>query len=199
MPRWRHGCWVPDFRHETERLILRDWREDDWEPFWRHLNTPAVMRWLGGVADRSVRAGAQDRLETYRRDHGHTFWLCERKPDGGHLAGALLGFCGLKRSNVEGESVFGMMEVGWRLREDAWGHGYAREAAMASLRLGFERFGGEKIVALTVEGNRPSWGLMKRLGMSRREDLDFTDPRYGPELNPNIVYAITREEWEKTR
>ena len=189
---------MPDFRHETERLILRDWREDDWEPFWRHTNTPAVMRWLGGVADRSVQDGARERVEGYRRKHGHTFWVCERKADGGQLSGELLGFCGLKRSNVEGETVFGMMEVGWRLREDAWGHGYAKEAAIASLRLGFEKFGADEIVALTVDGNAASWGLMKRLGMARREDLDFTDPRYGPDLNPNIVYAITREEWEQT-
>ena len=183
------------FRHETERLVLRDWRADDWEDFWRHCNTPAVMRWLGGVADAQTQVGAQERLEGYRRDHGHTFWVCERKEDGGHLSGEMLGFCGLKRSNVEGESVFGMMEVGWRLREDAWGRGYAKEAAIASLDLGFDRFGGEEIVALTVPGNTASWGLMERLGMTRRAELDFTDPRWGPELNPTIVYAITAGQW----
>jgi RimJ/RimL family protein N-acetyltransferase len=36
---------------ETERLVLRDWREADLDPFVRHTNTPAVMRWLGGVQD----------------------------------------------------------------------------------------------------------------------------------------------------
>ena len=186
---------MAEFRHETERLVLRDWRADDWANFWRHCNTPAVMRWLGGVADAKTQAGAQERLEGYRRDHGHTFWVCERKEDGGHLSGEMLGFCGLKRSNVEGESVFGMMEVGWRLREDAWGRGYAKEAAIASLDLGFDRCGGEEIVALTVPGNTASWGLMERLGMTRRPALDFTDPRWGPELNPTIVYAITAGQW----
>lgn len=183
------------FRHETERLVLRDWREEDWPRFWELCNTPAVMRWLGGVADEATQAGAQERLEGYRRDHGYTFWVCERKADGGHLSGEMLGFCGLKRSSVENEPVFGMMEIGWRLREDAWGHGYAKEAALASLDLGFGRFGGEEIVALTVAGNAASWGLMLRLGMTRREDLDFTDPRWGPELNPTIVYSIDRDAW----
>ena len=42
---------MAEFHHETERLILRDWREDDWEPFWQGTNTPAVMEWLGGVCD----------------------------------------------------------------------------------------------------------------------------------------------------
>ena len=188
---------MAEFRHETERLVLRDWREEDWTEFWRVTNTPSVMRWLGDEADEATKSGARERLEGYSRDHGHTFWVCERREDGGHLAGEMLGFCGLKRSNVEGESVFGMMEVGWRLREDAWGRGYAKEAAIASLDLAFDRFGADEVVALTVAGNSPSWGLMERLGMTRREDLDFTDPRWGPDLNPTIVYAITQQEWQE--
>jgi RimJ/RimL family protein N-acetyltransferase len=86
-----------DFRHETDRLILRDWREADWPAFFRVTNTPAVMRWLGGVADEAGRAALRARIEAYRADHGHTFWAVERRKDG-----ALLGFCGLKRSNQAG-------------------------------------------------------------------------------------------------
>ena len=186
---------MAEFWHETARLVLRDWRDEDWPVFRDLTNTPAVMRWLGGVADEATYAGARQRLEGYRRDHGHTFWVLERRADGGHLSGEMLGFCGLKRSNAEGETVCGMMEVGWRMREDAWGHGYAKEAASASLDLGFGHFGADEIVALTVAGNTASWGLMKRLGMRRREDLDFEDPRWGPDLNPTIVYAITASEW----
>ncbi|MFB0611864.1 GNAT family N-acetyltransferase [Aurantiacibacter poecillastricola] len=188
-----------DFRHETERLVLRDWRDEDWPEFDRLTNTPAVMRWLGGVADAGTFGGARARVEGYRRDFGHTFWVLERKEDGGHLSGEMLGFCGLKRSNAEGQAVCGMVEVGWRLREDAWGHGYAKEAASASLDLGFERFGADTIIAITVAGNTASWGLMKRLGMTRREDLDFHDPRWGPELNPSIIYAITAQQWTHSR
>ena len=63
------------------------------------------------------------------------------------------------------------MEVGWRFREDAWGQGYAKEAAIATLDAAFKRFGAEGVVALTVAGNTGSWGLMERLGMRRREEL----------------------------
>ncbi|MDX1703460.1 MAG: GNAT family N-acetyltransferase, partial [Altererythrobacter ishigakiensis] len=143
-----------EFRHETERLILRDWREADWVDFWEGTNTPNVMRWLGGVCDAEKRQAAQDRLLSYTLDHGHTFWCVERKADG-----AILGFCGLKRCNQKGGPI-GMMEVGWRLREDAWGQGYAKEAALASLDLAFDRFGADEVIALTVQGNAPSWGLM---------------------------------------
>jgi len=184
---------VGEFRHETDRLILRDWREEDWPRFWEGTNTPAVMRWLGGVCDADKRAGAQDRLLGYQRDHGHTFWVLERKADG-----AILGFCGLKRCNQAGGPL-GMMEVGWRLREDAWGQGYAKEAATASLNLAFERYGADEVVALTVARNTASWGLMKRLGMQRREDLDFANADFDPEEPTIIVYSITQREWRLAR
>lgn len=178
-----------DFRHETARLILRDWRDDDWPVFWKVTNTPAVMRWLGGVVDEAGMAAARARLESYRADYGHTFWVVERLADG-----ALLGFCGLKRSNQPGGPQ-GMMEVGWRLREDAWGQGYAREAAAASLDLAFDRFGADEVIALTVEGNAPSWGLMRRLGMERRADLDFASADFDPGNPVVIAYSITLEKW----
>ncbi len=182
-----------DFRHETERLVLRDWRDEDWPRFWQGTNTENVMRWLGGVADEAKRKGAQERLLSYEREHGHTFWCVERKEDG-----AILGFCGLKRSNQAGGPI-GMMEAGWRLREDAWGKGYAREAAQASLELAFERFGAEEVIALTVQRNEGSWGLMKRLGMRRREDLDFENDEFDTENPIIIVYSIDKAEWEAVR
>ena len=181
------------FRYETARLILRDWREEDWPRFWEGTNTPAVMRWLGGVCDADKRTGAEDRLLSYERDHGHTFWALERKEDG-----AILGFCGLKRCNQAGGPV-GMMEVGWRLREDAWGQGFAKEAATASLELAFERFGADEVVALTVKRNEASWGLMERLGMQRRADLDFANAEFDPEDPTIIVYAIARDDWHAGR
>ena len=177
------------FRHETARLVLRDWREADWEAFWQATNTPAVMRWLGGVADAQTRTAVRERLQGYQRDHGHTFWVVERKADA-----AVLGFCGLKRSNQAGGPQ-GMMEIGWRLREDAWGQGYAKEAAAASLGLAFGSFGADEVIALTVERNTASWGLMQRLGMARRADLDFASADFDPESPRIIAYAITRESW----
>ena len=179
-----------DFRHETERLILRDWREEDWAEFWEATNTPAVMRWLGGVIDDEGMASARARLEKYRRDFGHTFWAVQRKSDG-----AILGFCGLKRCTDE-NGPFGMMEVGYRLREDAWGQGYAKEAAIASLDVGFSRFGADEIIALTVEKNTGSWGLMRRLGMERRPDLDFPETMWSQDYGDVIVHSISRETWQ---
>ena len=143
---------------ETPRLRLQGWDDASKAEFARVTNTPAAL------------AAAFGRLDSYQRDHGHTFWAVERTSDG-----ALLGFCGLKRVNSPGgEHLHGQVEIGWRFREDSWGEGYAKEAAIAAMDLAFNRFGAPYVVALTVPGNLPSLGLMKRLGMMRREDLDFS-------------------------
>lgn len=173
----------------TARLVLRGWREDDAEEFLRVTNTPAVMRWLGGVMDISAQAALIARILESQKRNGFCFWIVERLEDG-----AILGFCGLKRADAPDSSVTGDVEIGWRLREDAWGQGYAKEAAQAALALAFTRFDAERVVALTVPGNQASWGLMQRLGLMRRPDLDYEDSRFGTELNPTIVHMITRDD-----
>jgi RimJ/RimL family protein N-acetyltransferase len=174
---------------ETERLLLRDWREEDIEPFILHLNRPNVMRWLGGVrAPEEQNRIVRERFMAWQEKLGFTFWVVERKTDG-----ALLGFCGLKIADDATSPVEGEMEIGWRLREDAWGQGYAREGALASLDFAFGKLTAPRVVALTVEGNTPSWGLMERLGMTRRPELDYQGAPWAE--GPVIVYAIERERW----
>lgn len=187
-----------EFQLETPRLVLRDWREDDWSSFFRLTNTLAVMRWLGGVADKRGMQAARERIEGYYRKHNHTFWLLERKPDGGDLSGELLGFCGLKRANQKGGPI-GDFEIGWRLREDAWGKGYALESAKAAMASGFEDFAAPHVIALTVKENTASWRLMVRLGMERRADLDFECGDFDPVTGRIIAYSITRQQWQAAR
>lgn len=182
---------------ETARLRLREWGEADEALFYDIMNTPAVMRWLGGVQSREEWNAGFRRLSSYQREHGHTFWLVERSSDG-----AILGFCGLKRANAPGgESIAGEVEIGWRLREDAWGQGLAKEAAIAALDFAFGPLAAPRVVAITAVGNAPSQGLMKRLGMSRREDLDFVDRRYpaDSEANPQVVFVIEAAGWPAAR
>jgi RimJ/RimL family protein N-acetyltransferase len=176
---------------QTPRLRLRNWREGDHDAFFRHTNTEAVMRWLGGVKTREFLDWVvNDRFVRWQEEHGFTFWVVERTEDG-----AFLGFCGLKVADGRQSTVAGEMEVGWRFREDAWGHGYAKEAATASLGHAFDMLGAERVFALTVQGNEASWGLMIRLGMRRRDDLDYVDPDWPETMNPVIVYEMERSRW----
>lgn len=181
---------MTDIVAETERLVLRRWGEGDARAFYDIMNTPAVMQWLGGVQDFEKWSAAYDRLQGYDRDFGHTFWIVERKDDG-----EMLGFCGLKRVNYEGAPNPGMVEIGWRFRESAWGHGYATEAAACALDLAFDRFGADRVTAITVGGNRASQKVMLRLGMTEDETLAYEDPNYTPLYGPVRQWLIDAKRW----
>ncbi len=174
---------------ETPRLILRPWRDADREPFAAMGRDAEVMRHLNGVVDRATSDAGVDRQMRSHADTGLCFWAIERREDG-----AFLGFCGLRRGGHAGTPVSDELEIGWRLRRDAWGRGYAREAALASFDYGWRHTGAPRISAWTVPANVRSWGLMERLGMARRPDLDFDHPAFaeGHPLRRHIVHAIER-------
>lgn len=175
---------------ETPRLILRSWADGDEAELARHCNSPTVMRWIGPVQTAEEIAAGIARSRALQIERGFCHWVVERKADR-----AFLGFCGLRIAIAAPFAEAEEFEVGWRLREDVWGQGFAREAATASLDYAFGTLGTARVVALTVAQNEASWGLMERLGMRRRADLDHHDPAYSEELNPTIVYVIEREEW----
>ena len=172
----------------TDRLILRGWRESDAEPFLAMGNDPAVMEYLGPPLIRDDVDMMLARQNGFLDTNGHCFWALERAEDG-----AFMGFCGIKPGAL-GTPVEGRIEIGWRLAQPYWGKGYAREAAEATLRWGWANLDVPDIWAITVPGNVRSWGLMERLGMTRRHDLDFDHPLPGLEerLKAHITYSIER-------
>ena len=172
---------------DTERLILRPWRQQDVAPFHAMGRDPEVMRYLGPPMAIEEAQAAHDRMVSYQADYGMCFWAVERRADA-----AFIGFCGLKpgKPPIDGE-----VEIGWRLARQAWGQGYAREAAAASLAWGWSNLDVPGIVAITVPANVRSWGLMERLGMQRVLDGDFDHPALAPgdPLRRHILYRAARE------
>jgi RimJ/RimL family protein N-acetyltransferase len=174
-----------EFRLETERLVLRDWREEDAGDFHRLHCDPEVMATLGPAReiDYTVELIA-DLRERSRRNGGYTFWAVERKSDA-----RVIGFCGLDRGH-EGPIV-GELEIGWRLASDCWGKGYAREGAFACLDWAAGQFPGERVVAITARINTRSRGLMERLGMRHEPSMDFAHSslREDDPLRPHVTYT----------
>jgi len=175
---------------ETPRLFLRGWRDSDRQPFAAMNADPAVREYLGPVQTRAETDADIDRLAAMQASHGHSFWAMERQEDG-----RFLGFCGLKIAPERIPGIEGAIEIGWRLARHAWGVGYAREAAEASLKWGFANLPVDRIIAITTPANVRSWGLMLRLGMVRRNDLDFAHPALAADepLSAHITYELSRQ------
>jgi len=174
----------------TDRLVLRSWREEDLEPFLAATNTEQVSRWLGGVLDRTRGEDLCRRMIACQAEHGHSFWITTLRD-----SGAIIGFCGARIAEHPASPVHGEMELGWRLGAQWWGQGYAREAAEACVDwVWCNRPERERLIAYTVPGNTASWGLMIRLGMTHRPEMDFDHPLFEPghELCRHIVYMLER-------
>lgn len=174
-------------RLETDRLVLRRWRDSDRDDFAAICADSEVMEWLGGTLDRTQADARIDRVEANWAAHGYGRYLVERKSDG-----AFLGWSGIMPA-FHTLPLAGVPEMGWRLIRNAWSQGYATEAAAAAIADGFERLGFAEIWAFTNPGNMRSQAVMRRLGMTRRPDKDFEypDQPVGGPLRTAIVHLAS--------
>lgn len=170
----------------TERLRLRRWTDRDRAAFHALNSDPAVMATIGPVMSRSESDAFMNRIEARFDEHGFGLW-CVDLLDGGD--GEPIGFTGLAmpwfRDGVE---------VGWRLRSEHWGLGYAPEAARACIDYGFDVVGLDEIISFTAATNTKSQRVMQKLGMTRDETADFDHPGVpeGSPLRPHVLYRLRR-------
>jgi ribosomal-protein-alanine N-acetyltransferase len=162
---------------ETERLLLREFVPEDVDALAAVLSDPETMRYYPAVLDR---AGVVAWIERNRRryaDDGHGLWALVLKS-----CGEVIGDCGLTRQTVDGVDE---IEIGYHVRHDLWGRGYAPEAARACRDYGFSRLGAERLISLIRPENIPSRRVAEKSGLTLwkeglRRDL------------PHCVYVVRR-------
>ncbi|TWD79180.1 RimJ/RimL family protein N-acetyltransferase [Kribbella amoyensis] len=176
----------------TDRLLLRGWTEADREPFAALNADPAVMEHFPARMTRAESDGLIDRVSAGHAERGFGLWALEVRD-----TGRFIGFTGLAVPSFEAHFL-PAVEIGWRLSKDAWGNGYATEAARAALAYGFGPAGLAEIVSFTATTNLPSQRVMQRIGMSHDEAGDFDHPRLekGHRLERHVLYRITKAQWE---
>ncbi len=176
----------------TERLILRPWREEDLADWSRHLNINEVRVHLGGALPPDEAEAVFGRLMTYWPNKGFGMLAMERRADG-----MLLGLAGYGPIVTEAApaEIRGGFEVGYQLRAEARGEGYATEAARAVLDLIFARTEAAVAWGQTSDANARSGAVFRRLGLTLRPELAYDDPDYEPQENPTQVWSMHREDW----
>lgn len=152
---------------ETERLIVRTYKDSDIEPFYEMCSDPAVMRFFPKLLSKEESQAAIDRFEASQKDNGYAFWALESKEDG-----QFVGFTGLNSPPFDADFT-PCVEIGWRLRSDYHGRGYATEAARACLHYGFHHLELDEIVSFAPVVNQPSIHVMKKIGMRFANEFDF--------------------------
>ena len=175
-------------RLHTQRLVLREWREEDREPFAALNDDPDVMEHFPSHLTPEASDAMVDRITAFLDDHGWGLWAVEVA-----ATREFIGFTGLSIPRFDAPFT-PCVEVGWRLARSAWGHGYATEAARASVSHGFGPLALDEIVAMVVPANDRSQGVMRKLGMTRDEAADFDHPLI-PEGSPvrrHRLYRLSR-------
>ena len=160
----------------TPRLMLREWRDEDREPFAAMNQDPLVMKHFPGLMERAASDASVDRFMGVHSALGYTVWVVEvLQSERGSTSFA--GLTGLMPPSFDPPFAHQkpLVEVGWRLCPQWWGLGIATEAARASLAHGFDVVGLPEILSFTVVANTPSRAVMERIGM--RYDSEFDHPR----------------------
>lgn len=171
---------------ETDRLILRPWRDEDLAPYAAMNADPEVMRFYPEPYPygRSLENLQRNRADLEARGWG--WWALELKGEA-----PFIGFVGL--APVPAFQPFApAVETGWRLLRPYWGRGLAPEGAREALRVAFGELGLEEVVAFTAVVNGPSRRVMEKLGMIRDPRDDFHHPRLAADhpLGPHVLYRI---------
>jgi RimJ/RimL family protein N-acetyltransferase len=183
----------PTPRLATERLLLRGWRASDREAYAELNADPAVREFF---PERLTRAQSDAQIAVFTdhfAQHGFGMWALELV-----ATGELIGFTGMDLATYDAHFA-PAIEIGWRLARDAWGHGYATEAALAALAFAFDQLECSEIVACTVPANRRSRAVMERLAMTHdpREDFDHPEVAAGHPLCRHVLYRLSAQRWRE--
>ena len=176
---------------ETERLLLRSFRDDDLQGLAALCADPVVMRHFPETLDHAASERLAGRIKAHFDRHRFGPWSVEIKDTRRYA-----GFVGLMVPTFETHFT-PCVEVGWRLARKYWGRGYATEAARAALTFGFDTVGCAEIVSMTVPDNRRSRAVMARLGMKRQVEDDFDHPNVPEDhrLRRHVLYRLSKSDW----
>ncbi len=153
---------------QTERLLLRQWRAEDFEPFARAQADPETAQFIGGVCDRHEAWRRLAALIGHWVLRGYGYWAVTDK-----ATGTFAGCVGLWFPEGWPE-----LEMGYWLTPDAQGKGYATEAGAASVKFAFEVLGANTLVSYIHLDNERSVPVSERLGGCMESTINLLD--FGP-------------------
>jgi ribosomal-protein-alanine N-acetyltransferase len=168
---------VEDLTLETPRLLLRKFTAQDVEALEAFLGDPLVMEFYPAALDRrGVEAWIERNIGRYQRD-GHGLWAMVLRD-----SNQVIGDCGCIMQEVEGRNE---VEVGYHVRRDLWGRGYATEAARACMEYAFTSLGARRVISMIRPPNLPSRRVAEKNGMVCEKIILWRD-------YDHCIYAKTR-------
>jgi RimJ/RimL family protein N-acetyltransferase len=175
---------------QTERLILRQWRDSDRQSFARLNADPLVMKHFPETLTRAQSDAQIDRFRDSINRLGYGFFSVQLRS-----SPECIGFIGVNFSE-SGLPFAPCSDIGWRLSRAHWGRGYATEGAKASMDFVFQEMGVQEIVSITPVSNVASERVMQKIGLTKQSP-NFIHPglKQGHHLAEHLLYKINKSEW----
>ena len=170
----------------SDRICLRQWRDEDREAFAAMNADAQVMEFFRGRLTRVESDAMVDAIQVHFSEFGFGLWAIEVPG-----VAPFIGFAGLAVPRFRAHFT-PCVEIGWRLAFEHWGHGYATEAARLALAHGFEAVALPEIISYTSVANHRSRAVMERLGMRQvpADDFDYPMLPAGHRLRPHVLYRL---------
>lgn len=169
---------------ETPRLLLRDWTEEDILPFARMNSDKEVMEFFLNTLTEEETIAFYHRIRKEFEEYGYGLYAVECKE-----THAFLGFVGFHHIAFKVDFAPGV-EIGWRLCREAWGEGYATEAAFACLDYAREHLRFKEVYSFTAVPNKRSARVMQKIGMHFEKEFDHPLVEQGHWLCRHVLYKI---------
>jgi len=167
---------------ETERLILRPFREEDLDDEFCVVGDAETMSFYPRPYSREdVAKIIAKNIRTFEEEGYGLFSVIESE------TGDYIGDCGITLQIIDGEEK---LEVGYRIRKESWGHGFAPEAARAMIQYGFQHLGLKKLYSYMAKDHRQSRRTAEKAGMTLEKE--YVNPRNRGILT--TVYSIYKKD-----
>lgn len=173
-----------DYSITTNRFGLRNWLKRDIKPFAEMCSDPEVMKYFPSVLSETETKELVTRLQNHFETHGFTYFAIETLD-----TQEFLGFTGMMKQTWESEFT-PCVDLGWRLKQSAWGKGVATEAAKACIGYAFSELKLPKLYAFAAKGNDASEHVMKKLGMTFQGNFVHPKIKDDPRFPYCFAYKI---------
>ncbi|WP_289755793.1 GNAT family N-acetyltransferase [uncultured Duncaniella sp.] len=169
---------------ETDRLILRQWSDNDLAPFSEINRNKEVMEHFPSILTHEETVKFYKRIVSEFSEFGIGLYALELKSDG-----KFIGYTGFHHFDFDAEFSPGI-EIGWRLDSRYWNHGYATEAAKACLDYARKRRLFSLVYSFTALCNHRSERVMQKIGMQPIGRFQHPALPDGHHLKEHILYNI---------
>ncbi len=171
---------------ETQRLIMRQWRDVDIQPFAAMNRDTRIMEYFPFFLDQEESAAMIKIFAERMQQQGFLYLPVIEK-----ATGTFAGMVNLAPVSFEAHFT-PAFEIGWRLAFNFWGKGYASEAAKKLIEYGFNELNLGEIVSFTAIGNKRSSAVMERIGMAFEGEFDHPGLPQENQLRRHALYQINR-------